>query len=93
MGRYDKPMYQCWRECWATYQVLCSAGQRKPTSAILSVLLDFTDLEGPEATNHGVIYPDFVYVDYQQGITFDAQGDLIELSLSYSDDDGFLKLL
>jgi len=64
----------------------------KPTSAILSVLLDFTDLEGPEATNHGVIYPDFVYVDYQQGITFDAQGDLIELSLSYSDDDGFFEV-
>ncbi len=64
----------------------------KPTSEILSVLLDFTDLEGPEATNHGVIYPDFVYVDYQQGITFDAQGDLIELSLSYSDDDGFFEV-
>ncbi|EJB8384854.1 TPA: DEAD/DEAH box helicase family protein [Pseudomonas aeruginosa] len=64
----------------------------KPTSEILSVLLDFTDLEGPEATNHGVIYPDFVYVDYQQGINFDAQGDLIELSLSYSDDDGFFEV-
>jgi superfamily II DNA or RNA helicase len=64
----------------------------KPTSEILSVLLDFTDLEGPKATNNGVVYPDFVYVDYQQGITFDAQGDLIELSLSYLDDDGFFEV-
>lgn len=64
----------------------------KPTSEILSVLLDFTDLEGPKATGNGVVYPDFVYVDYQQGITFDAQGDLIELSLSYSDDDGFFEV-
>lgn len=65
----------------------------KPTSEILSVLLDFTDLEGPIATANGVVYPDFVYADYQQGIAFDAQGDLIELALNYSDDNGYFDVL
>lgn len=60
----------------------------KPTSEILSVLLDFTDLEGPVETANGVIYPDFIYADYQQGITIDAQGDLIELALEYLVNDG-----
>lgn len=62
-----------------------------PTSEILSVLLDFTDLEGPIATASGIVYADFVYAEYQQGITFDAQGDLIELTLIYSHDIGYFE--
>ena len=65
----------------------------KPTSEILSVLLDFTDLEGPRATANGVIHPDFVYADYQQGIAFDALGDRIELALDYLDDTGYFEVL
>ncbi|WP_090281341.1 DEAD/DEAH box helicase [Pseudomonas granadensis] len=64
----------------------------KPTSEILSVLLDFTGLEGPVETANGVIYPDFIYADYQQGITIDAQGDLIELALEYLDNDGYFEV-
>lgn len=64
----------------------------EPTSEILSVLLDFTDLEGPVATANGIVYADFVYAEYKQGITFDAQGDLIELTLSYSHDIGYFEV-
>lgn len=65
----------------------------KPTSEILSVLLDFTDLEGPKTTAKGVVCPDFVYADYKQGFILDAQGDLIELALDYSDDNGYFEVL
>ncbi len=64
----------------------------KPISKILSVLLDFTDCNSPTPTNNGVVNPDFFYVDYQNGITFDAQGDLIELALTYLDDDGYFEV-
>ncbi|XBY61411.1 DEAD/DEAH box helicase family protein [Pseudomonas solani] len=65
----------------------------KPTSGILSVLMDFTELESPKAAANGVVSPDFIYADYQQGITFDAQGERIELSLNYSDDSGYFEVI
>ncbi|MAM59355.1 MAG: type III restriction endonuclease subunit R [Salinicola sp.] len=65
----------------------------EPASEILSVLLDFTDLDSPAYTDNGVVYPDFVYTDYQQGIFFDAQGDIIELALNYSNDNGCFEVL
>lgn len=60
------------------------AGQ--PRSAILSVILDFTDLPGPEPLYSGVVPADFVYAEYLNGISFDAAGELVELDLSYSDE-------
>lgn len=65
----------------------------KPTSEILSVLLDFTDLEKPMATANGIVCSEFVYADYQNGITFDAQGDLVELALSYCSESGYFEVI
>ncbi|MGE8218821.1 MAG: DEAD/DEAH box helicase [Stenotrophomonas acidaminiphila] len=58
----------------------------KPSSAILSVLLDFTDLDQATPVGLGTIFPDFSYVSYINGISFDAHGEQIELALSYSDE-------
>ncbi len=57
----------------------------KPNSEILSVILDFTELNGPTAIGHGKINPEFIYVDYKNGISVDAQGEQVELALVYVD--------
>ncbi len=58
----------------------------KPDTEILSVLLDFTELDGPTPIGHGELHAEFLYVDYNNGISFIAQGELVELALIYSDD-------
>lgn len=58
----------------------------KPDSAILSLILDFTELAGVEAIGQGFISPEFVYVDYANGVAFDAEGEIVELDVSYSVD-------
>ncbi|WP_256661610.1 hypothetical protein [Pseudomonas sp. F01002] len=58
----------------------------KPDTEILSVLLDFTELDGPTPIGHGEIHAEFLYVDYNNGISFNVQGEQVELALIYSDD-------
>ena len=58
----------------------------RPDSKILSVLLDFTELDAASSIGNGEIHAEFVYVDYANGIKFDANGEVVELSLAYSDE-------
>lgn len=58
----------------------------KPDTEILSVLLDFTELDGPTPIGSGEIHAEFLYVDYKDGVNFNARGEQIELSLIYLDD-------
>lgn len=58
----------------------------KPDTEILSVLLDFTELAGPTPIGLGEIHAEFLYVDYNDGISFNACGEKIELSLKYLDE-------
>jgi superfamily II DNA or RNA helicase len=58
----------------------------KPDSKILSVLLDFTELDATTSTGNGEIHPEFIYAAYANGIKFDANGETVELSLIYSDE-------
>ncbi|AXA58223.1 DEAD/DEAH box helicase [Pseudomonas thivervalensis] len=58
----------------------------KPDTEILSVLLDFTELDGPKPIGHGEIHAEFLYVDYSDGVSFNAHGETIELALIYLDD-------
>jgi len=58
----------------------------KPEAKILSALLDFTELDGPTPIGHGEIHNEFLYAEYNNGIIFDANGEIIELALTYLDD-------
>ncbi|AXI61584.1 type III restriction endonuclease subunit R [Pseudomonas kribbensis] len=58
----------------------------KPDANILSVLLDFTELDGPTLIGQGEIHADFLYIDYDEGIIFDAHGETIALALVFRDD-------
>lgn len=58
----------------------------KPDSKILSVILDFTELEASTPIGNGTVYAEFIYVDYVNGIKIDANGETIELALEYSDE-------
>lgn len=58
----------------------------RPDTKILSVLLDFNELDGPTQIGRGEIHAEFLYVDFNYGISFHAHGELVELALTYSDD-------
>lgn len=58
----------------------------RPNSEILSVLMDFTEINGPTPIGNGEIHAEFIYADYNRGISFNAHGEKIELSLIFVDD-------
>lgn len=62
--------------------------EERPQSLILSVLLDFTDLESSRPVRAGIIYPDFYYIEVVNNeFRLMAEHETITLTLVYHSED------
>lgn len=65
---------------------------KEPNSKILSVILDFTELDAPAIIGAGLIQPEFLYLSFEKSIKFNAQTEQIELTLKYIEDQSLFEV-